>query len=317
MVCEDDQKCVRDVCVPIDAKLACDEVQDLGEVDLAAEVSASGNTEGFVDTTTTTCAAVQNLSGAENAFKFTVPAAARVNLVLTSESSVDWVIEVREGACEDAAASMTCSDVEDFDFVVEPGTEYFVVAEPRTGIDRGPFEFTMTFEELVCSPPGGVSCDVDDVVVCQAGTSEARYGCGTGCMDAACLGDSCATAFEVTASTSFAGDTEAFSGTLDFGSQPSCSVGGEQGIATPGPEVVLSLPGLTQGQTVTVDASMNDDNDNAIFVLDQCSDQQGCLDAIDIGEVLTWDVPADGNYFVVIDKTTSSAKPFAYAVDIQ
>ncbi len=201
--------------------------------------------------------------------------------------------------------------------MAEPGTDYFVVVEPRTGIDRGSFEFTMTFEELVCSPPGGTSCNGDNLVVCQAGTSEAEYACGTGCMNAACLGDTCDTALEVTASGSYTGNIEAFDGTLDFGTQPSCSLGGDQGIATPGPEIVLSLPGLEAGQTVTVDASMNDDNDNAIFVLDQCTDQEGCLAAIDIGEVLTWDVEADGDYFIVIDKTTDSPNPFNYTIDIQ
>lgn len=317
VVCEDpDRRCVKGVCVRSELKVACEEYQDLGEVDLRQMVTATGDTDGFADAIETGCGSTDGFSGAENAFRFTVPAPARVSFDLQSTAAIDWAIEVRGDDCGSSAAQVACSDVEQFDFLAEPGIEYFILVEPATGIDRGAFQIAMSFEELVCSPPASRSCDGDDLIVCQAGTSKARYGCGTGCSTDRCDGDTCDNVFEVTASASFTGDTQGFVNALDFASQPSCSSGGQQGIATPGPEIVLSLPGLTAGQTVTIDASMSDNNDNGIFVLDSCDDTSGCLASNDIEDILVWDVEVAGDYFVVIDKLTSSNKSFSYTVDI-
>lgn len=318
IVCDDPtRKCVKGICVLADLNVACESPIDLGEVDLDSPASGSGETSNFADALETSCAADDGFSGAENVIHFTVPQPARVNFRLTSIAAVDWVVEVRTDSCTDPADPLVCSDVEDFLFVAEPGTDYYLVVEPASGIDQGAFDFEMDFTELVCSPPGAKTCAGDDVSVCLAGTSQQIRACGTGCSGGACLGDSCDNPFAVTASMSIAGDTNAYASTLDFSGEPTCSESGDAGIATPGAEIVLSLPGLTAGQTVTIDAGAPDTNDNGIFILDDCSDQVACLAAVDLGETLAWDVPADGSYFIVIDKLSDTDNPFLYGIDIQ
>lgn len=317
IICEEGRVCVKGVCVLPDLSVACDDGESLGMVDVSQPLTLSGDTRGWADSVVTTCAEGGEFSGAENAFSFEVPAPVLVDVRLTSSAGIDWATEVRVDDCRSSDAVLICQDPERFEFLADPGKTYWIVVEPLSGIDEGAFDIELTFTELVCSPPGGRSCNGDDVVLCLAGTSEASFSCGTSCQEGTCVGDSCAAPHIVTASASFSGDTEAYSNTLNFENQPSCSMSGTQGIATPGPELVLLLPELTAGQTVTVDTTMNDDNDNGIFVLDSCSDMQGCLAAADLGDMLEFTVPADGDYYVVIDKLSPSPKTFHYTVDIQ
>lgn len=315
--CEPDRMCVKGVCVLADLGVACRDAEDLGELDVSGPVTIAGDTTGFSDSLTTTCAADDGFSGADRAYRFTVPSAVRVDAVLQTSSGIDWVAEVRTGGCESTASVLTCSDNEQFPFVAQPGIDYWLVVEPYAGIDEGAFELDLSFTAQQCTPPGGRTCDGDDVLVCQGGTSQARHACATGCAGGGCGGDSCATAYAVDGPVTLSGDTSAYSETLDFGGQASCSMDGDQGISTPGSEVVLLLRGLTAGETVTVDASTNDDNDNAIFVQETCGDSNVCLAAQDLEDRLEFQVPADGDYYVVIDKLTSSPKAFTYSVDIQ
>ena len=310
-------RCVRGACVDETLLVACEVPEELGEVDLATMYMGSGDTAGFVDGIKAHCGSENPLSGAENAISFTVPALAVASFKLTSSAPFDWLIEVREEACIDLDTNaVECSDVEDFDFPVEPGQDYWILVEPSIGIDVGAFDWTLSFQGLICVPGERTCEDATTVLECRGGDEEVLLGCGTACDAGVCHGDSCADPVEVTAGMSFSGDSRGFTSSLDFGSQTTCSTGAE-GIQTPGQEMVLSLPNLTSGQTVTVDASMNDTNDNAIFVLETCAQDTPCLAANDIGDVLTWTVPADGAYFIVIDKLSSSPREFNYTIDIQ
>ncbi len=319
IVCEDvDQRCVRGSCINKSFKIACFEAQDLGVLDITQTKTASGDTKGFADSLSFECSQTENgFSGPENAIQFQLSADANVKIDLSSTSPIDWAMDLRTN-CHDPSTSVLCQDPETLSFPGKAGETYTIVVEPRSGIDEGTFNLDFEFTASLCSPAGSYSCDGDNLTRCVAGGAAVQnLACPAGCSDAACIGNTCSEPIVVTASTTFSGDSAAYTNVLDFGAQPTCSPDAVSGISSPGSEVILSLPNLTAGQKVVVDTSMNDENDNAIFVLETCSDQDSCLAGVDLGEKLDWDVPSNGDYFIVIDKITNNPKTFNYIVDIQ
>lgn len=312
--CEGSTKCVKDDCVPLDAKLACDEVTDLGTLDITQSKNFSGDTTGFADTLNSSCGEGTTFTGPENAFRFEVSAPATVTVNLTTMAGVNWLMELKRGACDVGAEIQTCSDSETFSFNASVGTVYYLIVEPAVGLDVGAFDIDLSFAPLVCVP-GETTCDADNVVTCFGGTSEIPYGCADSCTDTSCDGETCAQAIEVTASTTFGGDIKAYSSTFNFAGIASCSTNGN-GTATQGQDIILSLPNLTAGQVVVVDASM-DTQDDVIAVLPTCDPTPTCERFVDLGDLLTWTVATSGNYFIVVDRPRNESGAFAFSVDIQ
>ncbi len=312
--CEGATKCVNGDCVALDAKLACDEVTDLGMLDIAQSKSFSGDTTGFVDTMNSTCGEGTTFTGPENAFRFEVAAAATVTVDLTTTAAVNWLMELKRGACGEGAEIQRCSDSETFSFNASPGTVYYLIVEPAVGLDVGAFDIEMSFVPLVCVP-GETTCDADNVVTCFGGTMETPYSCADSCTGTKCDGESCANAIEVTASTSFGGDIKAYTSDFNFAGISSCSTNGT-GSPSLGQDIVLSLPGLIAGQVVVVDASM-DTQDDVIAVMPTCDTTPTCERFVDLGDLLTWTVEASGDYFIVVDRPRNENGTFAFSVDIQ
>mgnify|MGYP003930511187 FL=1 len=102
---------------------------------------------------------------------------------------------------------------------------------------------------------------------------------------------------------------------FNFAGIASCSTNGT-GSPSLGQDIVLSLPGLTAGQTVVVDASM-DTQDDVIAVLPTCDPTPTCERFVDLGDLLTWTVGASGDYFIVVDRPRNESGTFAFSVDIQ
>lgn len=319
VVCEDvDQRCVRGSCIDKTFKIACFNTQDLGVLDITQAKSVIGDTAGFADSLSFDCSKPRdNFSGPENAIQFELSADANVRVSLSSSASIDWAMDLRTD-CHAESSSISCEDPEILLFKGKAGQSYTILVEPLFGIDVGEFKLDFEFTSTLCSPAGEYSCQGDNLTRCVAGGAKIEtYACPSGCTGAACNGNSCGDAIVVTAPTTFTGDTEGLTNTLNFATQNGCSPEGLSGINSPGAEIILSLPGLTAGQRVLVDTSMNDQNDNAIFVLDTCSDESGCLAGVDLGEKLDWTVPTSGDYFIVIDKLTNNTKTFNYIVDFQ
>ncbi len=329
--CMADQRCVRGTCVAASSKVSCEDFEDIGELEADTTYMGSGDTAGYADAIATICPSEGLYSGAENAIKFTVASAGGAEFSVSTSDPIDWLMEVRED-CSDPGmdppdnnepmpgdlARAQCSNSASLSFTVRPGRDYWLIVEPAAGaIDTGTFEWTLDLGPARLCSVGRTCQDATTVLQCFAGVEERVLSCGTTCTNGSCAGDLCTNALEVTAAMSWSGDADAFTSFFDFADQTSCSMDGVEGIATPGPDMVLSLPGLTAGQRVSVDASMMDDNDNAIFVLDSCDVNSGCLAGRDLGDKLDFDVPADGDYFVVIDKLTNSTHTFNYTIDIQ
>lgn len=316
VTCEVNEKCVRGDCVAPDAKLACDEVQDLGVLAIADTHTISGDTTGFVDTLSTTCGMEGPFNGAENAFTFQVDKDATVTFDLTTTVGVNWLMEVRRSSCMDNSDIAICNTSENITFPVLAGQSYTLIVEPEVGINTGAFTINATFEERVCNSPGARTCVDGNIEECRAGAELVTLECPDGCTEGVCHGDLCANAIEVTASTSFEGNVNALASEFNFGTEPSCGTNQVNGIQSPGQDLVLKLPGLLADQVVTVDASM-DAQDDVIAVLKDCAAALQCEGAVDLGDKLTWTVPEAGDWYIVVDKRLPSSGTYSFTVDIQ
>lgn len=316
VVCETDFRCVRGACVPNIAPVACEQPIELGELDPAtATLTASGDTTDFVDSTQTDCGSIGPFSGAENAFSFTVSSAAVLNLELTTEAAVNWVMEVRRDDCQNTANRVICSDPELAAFAVEPGVTYFLLVEPADGIDKGVFEVEGTFTAGTCVP-GSLTCQSEtEVAYCFAGEEERIYACSGGCAGDRCAGETCAAALDITESTTLTGNVEAYANDFDFDNEPSCSLDGTDGIAGPGTDFVLRFPNLTTGETVRFDAS-GDNVDQAFYLVDSCSTAASCDGAADLGDRFQFTAERDGEHFVVVDVASGRRGDFEIEVTL-
>lgn len=318
VVCDAKQRCVRGKCASVSRKIACFNMIEMGTIDIQNPIRVEGDTQGYADSLLASCTQPENnFSGSENAIHFKVSANAGVKIKLTSTAAIDWVMDIRTN-CHEDSSSLLCSDPETLNFSAKAGTDYYIIVEPLHGIDRGAFKLDFEFIPLHCAPPGSRTCMAGNIARCIRGGQEIEIlKCASGCDQGVCTGDSCASPIIVNGPHSYSGDSNAFNSTMDFGTRATCSEDGTHGIATPGSEIVLWVPNLTAGQHLLIDTSMNDKNDNAIFILKNCTLTEKCLAAIDLGEKLDWTVPADGGYFVIIDKVSVNPHPFQYSIDIQ
>lgn len=263
----------------------------------------------------------------ERSYLFTFDKPTRVRAAVT-QGSTSWVIDVRDGTCE-ATASLTCDASPQRTFVVPAGETRLITVEPENNA-RGTFELSLEFEELVCLPVGGTTCSGDDISRCeQGGLAETTYTCGAPCSMDACGGDLCENAIQVSSFPfRFEGKTNAYKDILDFDDATECYYPdgeGEDGMGmgepftTVGEDVTFRLTGLTAGQLLTVDArpAVGNQGDSAIFVLDSC-DKSTCHIGRDLGDALTdWEVPADGDYTVVVERRTLSTADIVVEISVQ
>lgn len=318
----------------------CNNVEDLGTIDVASgELVLEGDT---------TPAAVLSLYATECGFgsaaevgfqvRFDQPA----ELTATTDSTgLAWAIELREGKCE-MSTKRFCTTQTVPTFTVEADKDYILMFEPRMN-SRGTFKSTLKINPLVCLPIGARTCAGDDLEVCTGGgQSKESITCGAPCSMDACGGDICANAIEVSSFPHrFTAVAEAYEDTINFGMGNSCTnpdteiipndpndPDGTPGnptpeeptgdIPTPGQDVIFKLTGLTAGKKLTVDASSaaGDEADSSIFVLDGCDTMQ-CRIGVDLGDKLTeWEVPADGDYYVIVDRTSRNNTDFAVDIDL-
>lgn len=294
----------------------CDAIQFLGVLGVQDGVyTFSGDNAGVTGSMQTHCASA-GADSAELVYGFEVAESAFVDVRLETppNGEVDWVHEVREGSCT-PDTRVYCTDPETSRFLARAGTRYFLILEPNVANRVGKVDVEFAFTPAVCDQPGLEQCVDGEMVICEGGLEETAYECATGCAQDRCAGDLCANAIVVpgVGSHSFGGHLRAFANGFEAFDRASCNLGGA--LKTPGSDVIFSLPGLVAGQTVKIDASL-DDVDNAIFVLPGCGANDVCLEATELTDTLDWVVPADGDYTVIIDSLSESSKPFEYVIEI-
>ncbi len=301
--------------------------EDMGTVDASATpmIIDGSTTDASLESVLQTPCGFGNAP--ERSYLFTFDKPTRVTAAVTN-GSTSWVIDVRNGTCE-ATASLTCDASPSRTFVVPAGETRLITVEPENN-SRGTFELTLEFEELVCLPIGSTTCSGADISRCeQGGLAETVYTCGEACSMDSCGGDFCENAVEVSSFPyRFEGKTNAYGDRLDFDDATECYYPdgeGEDGMGmgmpftTVGEDVTFKLTGLTAGQLLTVDArpSIGNQGDSAIFVMDTC-DKSTCHIGRDLGDTLTdWEVPADGDYIVVVERRTLSTADIVVEIDVQ
>lgn len=319
----------------------CANVKDLGTLSISARTeTVQGSTvvpDGESPLTSGVGTSCGGQLAAEQVFAFQVDAPARLTAKLTANDNTAWVLEARTGTCQDTQPLYCSNNVSAYIFVAEPGKTYYLVAEPQRQDKTGSFSLDLAIQPLVCLPVGGTVCAGQDVALCeQGGEQQTTYTCGAACSQDHCGGDICDNAIEVTQGTfRLSGQAKAYTNTFNFKDATTCvnpdtSILPEMGepipdpgspgnVATPGEDVVFKLPNLKKDQKVTIDASTDagDEADSAIFVMDSC-DLSTCRVGLDIGDKLdAWVVPADGDYFVVVDRVRSSDKDIIVDVKIE
>lgn len=297
---------------------SCTQVLDVGtfDVDNPQPRVLYGNTSGLDSITATSCSANGN-DASEFVFAFKASKTAFVSLRLNEVARIDWVTSMREGTCE-TSEERTCADSGQDFFVARADTQYFLLVEPNQGTTQGDFELELTFQPLVCEPIGGTSCAADDVVVCEGGREEKPYACGSGCEAGACNGDTCDNAITLTqpGTYEYEGTLFGYSNAFNARDHASCSLGDT--VSTPGAEQIFKLEGLTRGQTVQINADdVTDRNDNVIFIARSCGAAVECLEIKDLADNLTWLVPEDGDYVVIIDGLLELSSEYKHVIEIQ
>lgn len=309
----------------------CSNVQDLGVLDpQQGTYMLNGST---IDTSILNKFATSCGSGTapEVGWKFTVeePIGVRSNIL---SAGIGWVLELHKGTCSETTVNF-CDPNLETNFVLPVG-EYILLAEPRVNM-RGELALQLDLTPLVCFPVGTTECNGDNVSICGGGgATKIDKTCIEPCNGTACGGDLCENAIVVdTLPFTYGGPIEGHSDRINFNTANSCvnpsnavaSGGGDDPddpdlgepgepgettglIRTPGQDVVFLVKGLTQGQKLFVDASATagDTADSVLFVLDTC-DKMTCHLAVDLGDIINgWEIPKDGDYTIILDRTTDN-----------
>jgi hypothetical protein len=313
--------CEGPACSGFEAFDDCPRVRNLGTIQVAnGTIMLEDSTAELGSSVDAACTA-DGAQAADYVYVFQVDQPAFVSTTLDNIGQVDWAVEARRGQCT-ANTSFTCEDSGQTLFLAEPGQNYFFVLEPFAGTNEGPFRLNVGFTPLTCSPPGSFTCDMNDRVLCQGGTMERALSCGVACEGTSCVGDTCATAVPVMGSAgtyTFEGTMEAFTNnvnTIDLDLSCTLPFMGMPQLSTPGPEIFYRLQGLRAGQTVTIDAR-EDSNDDAIYILSACPQAgSACIDVNDLSDRLIWQVTDDGDYIVVVDVTVEQGQPYKHIITI-
>lgn len=302
-------------CLPFVTYGECTQVIDEGVLQPGV-YNLEGSTFGLNSVIASSCSQDAD-EVAEYVWSFETTTASFVTATITEDNNTDWVLSVREGACEPTNERL-CNDSGLVDYLTTEGQRQFIVAEPRVGTSAGELEIQVQVEAAVCADTDQRACVMgDNIQVCEGGTSLINYACGAPCADDQCAGDTCANAIALTqdGSYSYQGDLRAYDGVFDAMNHESCrAIAG----ATPGNEVIFSLPGLKSGQTISINADgALDQNDNAIFVLGSgCAQNVECLAGDELLDSMQYTVPTDGDYHIVIDSISRVSKPFDYTIEV-
>ena len=297
----------------------CDFVNDQGTVSLAngaTNLTLSGSTVGLESDIASSCAA-DAMTAPEYIWSFVPSEASFVTISIMDDGGLDWVVSTRSGECE-PTNERVCRDSGLIDYLAGAEERQFIVAEPVAGVQTGSIDINVQIEPAVCSDLGARTCDADGVKVCEGGTMETTYRCGTGCDMGVCEGDVCDNAFALQggASYEFEGNMRAYTNNFNAADFASCSLGGV--LTTPGAEQILSVPGVTAGQTITVKANdPSDQNDNAIFILRGCGAGAECVAVDELADELSWSADADGDYTIIIDSISNANKEFKHSITVE
>lgn len=302
--CTPEEICVEDVCL---ARDSCAIADDIGMLMPGTPVTRTGSfvTLG-VDSTESSCGGEN--SSRERVIVFELAERSLVSYTANWTGQFDGVLDFRS-TCEEPSSSVECTDIEFGERFLDAGTHYLVM-EMKFG-NPGEYSIELEAQPAACNP-GERACIGNDLEICSPAGEEAVFACGDTCGGNACAGDSCAAPIVVSGNGgTFSGASQPYTGLFNFSQNASCG-----NAATPGYDIVFSLPGLQSGDVVTIDTATGDANSNGIFIMEGCSTNPTCIEAFTTVEDIDWVVQTPGDYFVVIDKSLNTPSPFTYTIQI-
>lgn len=326
----------------------CTNIIDMGTMDASAgTITLNGDTTGA--TTNGVSSSCGNGAAMEQVFALKFDAPVRVTAKLGDNANgVPWGFSLRRGTCDTNEEIVCTPNTSNFFFNILADETYYFVVEPTSGASKGAFTVDLELTELVCLPIASRTCatdaGVDGINFCTGGgTREDFFACptseGGACTSAedSCGGDKCENIIEIAATSgtsySLTAPYKSYTNSFTFKDATTCKspdnavlVEGVPDLEnsppfkldTPGNDVAIKLTGMIAGQKVNVDASteIGDTGDSAIFIMTGC-DVSTCVYGVDLSDKIEgWEVPADGDYTVVVDRLGGNDTDLSLKIDI-
>lgn len=321
VTCSEGEVCVEGDCVAETSHgYGCADPYDLGTLSGAQEVSQLADPRQEENVVTAECA-TSDSDSPQAVFRFDVDEPVAVNLDLEQTFDESLAVlnqDIREGSCMSMDSSIEC-ETEPQAVFAEPGNDYYVIVEARSGQDIGEFELTVNTETTACFPVNETSCGDGELVYCHGGEEERFYSCAGDCIeqsgDDVCAGDHCSAPIEVTESQTITADMTAYSDELNVLHPDTGCVPDNDEFSEYGRDLVFKLPGLEEGTTVELTPPA--DPRFVVGVMEQCSEMAPeCLVADDTNEGLDWEVPSAGDYYVVFHQNTTAEGEVEFDINI-
>lgn len=311
--CPGGQVCVDNACVELTRETQCQAATDLGELTTGSTLTAAGDLGEGNNALEATCGTGE-ASAVEQVFMFQVAEDSKI------EFTPDWksgqffgVVSFRHGECVSQDAEVECSSGDEPVYATAGETIYMIV-EAAGGVP-GAFEIALDATAESC-PAGQRSCNGDVLQICAGEGQSNDYQCAGACSNGDCAGNVCSNPIDVTAATTFSGDLGGYDSTVNFENNSLCETESGTAVPTAGSDLFFRFPGLTAGQRIAIDVATPDTNNNAIFIGQDCAAPMACLQAQVTPETMEWSVPADGDYYVVVDALNLGDAAFQYSFDI-
>lgn len=234
--------------------------------------------------------------------------------------------DVTQARCQDAAALERRNGL--IGLAVTPEIRTFLVIESaRVTNDTGSFTMNVEVTPFVCpadlptiNDGRAKRCDANGQLMQCNGEVEIVVGeCPHGCHRNFCNGDTCATAISVLEFPyTFQSNPFPLFGDDTWFENADLATCGIQRAQT-GDDVMFRLPNLVAGQRVTVDASadVGDFAPGNVLIKSTCEDDGVCLANSGIFEKIEdWVVPADGDYFVIVERILSDTDQIVVVIDV-
>lgn len=233
--------------------------------------------------------------------------------------------DLREGGCESPEEVLTCSTTGTAGADLQGGQTYHLVIWGDAMQED--FDLELDLEATICEADEEPWCEPADNQrqECDRGTDIETADCIEECADETiCQGDTCDTSLEVdlssTSEATMTGNLGAYTDNWNAADLSEGECAFEESNSnpdTPEADTFFEVPGLEAGQTLTVDSSLS--GDYTFFVLDTCG-ADSCLFALDDDDQgdqrLEWEVPADGDYTVVVEPSSGTERDFEFGISV-
>ncbi len=240
--------------------------------------------------------------------------------VMNLTSSSPLASELRRSPCENDDFALFCKNNGLSDKVSGAGV-WFLVLEQLQDTVVNVIDVEI---ELIPTPKcddTGVSQCIDgnqiekcDITATSPDFSRLTLGtCAQGCVDGRCLGDSCEAPIVVADRVEVEGDGAVYNDRHDSRAGAGCN---EEPIDYNEPELVFELPSLVAGNKVVVTTTGDVVPHNILFK-SSCAQTAACLGYFEETSPITWEVPADGTYYAIVENGGWVPGEFQISVEIK